>query len=124
MKPYAYYSSTTVEYPSKANYSINYYYRRGKLICERRPFSEIKEIPVDAVEETVFDEECFKLHEKLFFDEKMALQEEFKRDLLEAEGVVGHEKAEACFTLAWDYGSSTDLREVHDYFRDLIQLIK
>jgi hypothetical protein len=124
MKPYDYYSKMTVEYPSKANYSISYFYRRGKLVCERRPFSEIVDAPIDAVEEVLFDEECFKLHEKLFFDEKVALEEEFKRDLFEAEGVTNHEKADKCFSLAWDYGSSAGLREVHEYFKEIVQLIK
>ena len=124
MKPYNYYTSFTVDFPDKFNYTLKYYYRKGKLMCIKKPFCDLKEIPINAVEETVFDEDGFKLHEKAWLSEKIKLEEEFKEDLIREEGLSPSEKVDICFSLAWDYGCSQGLKEVHDYFRELSQLVK
>jgi hypothetical protein len=124
MKPYSYYSTFTTEYPSKSSYTVKYYYKRGKLICVKRPFCEIADVPPDAVEETVFDEDNFNLHQEAWFKEKLQLEQEFKEDLIREEGLEDMEKANKCFLLAWDYGCSQGLDEVHAYFSELVRLIK
>jgi hypothetical protein len=124
MKPYSYYSSLTVEFPSRSNYTVRYYYKRGKMICVKKPFCEIEEVPPGAVEEVIFDEEGYKLHEKAYFEEKRRLEEEFKQDLIESAGLSNVEAAEKCFTLAKDYGGPYGLETVHDYFEEIAELIK
>lgn len=84
----------------------------------------MEEIPLHAVEETVFDEEGYELHKKAWFIEKIRLEEEFKEDIIKREGLTPSEKVNKCFSLAWDYGCSQGLRDVHDYFIELSQLIK
>jgi hypothetical protein len=123
MKPYSYYTTLATEYPSKANYTVIYYYKRGKLILVKKPFSQIDEVPNGAVEEVVFDREGYLAHEQTYLKEKVSLEEEFKEDLFREEGLTNSEKAEKCFSLAWNYGCSGGLPEVHDYFRELVELI-
>lgn len=124
MRPYSYYSSLSVEPPRKEDYTVKYYYRKGKLICVRRPFCEIGEAPVDAVEEIVFDAESYELHKEAWLSEKKRLEEEFRNDLISEEGLTPSERANKCFSLAWDYGCAGGHKEVHDYFAELSQLLK
>jgi len=124
MKPYSYYSSPIAEFPNKANYTVKYYYKKGKLLCVKKPFADLDEIPSEAVEETVFDEEGYEMHRKLWLSEKIKLEEEFKADLIRDAGLESSEKTDKCFSMAWDYGCSQGLREVHDYFIELAQLLK
>lgn len=124
MKPYSYYTALTVEFPNKSNYTLKYYYRRGKLLCIKKPFCDIEEVPLDAAEETVFDEEGYELHRKAWLAEKVKMEQEFKEDLIRSVGLTGSDKVEKCFSLAWDYGISSGLKEVHEYFLDLVDLIR
>ena len=48
---------------------------------------------------------------------------EFKADLLADNGVSGP-KADKAYSLAWEYGHSSGLSEVVNYFEDLVELIK
>lgn len=124
MKPYSYYTAFTAEFPNKSTYTIKYYYKGGKLICIKKPFCPLEEIPESAVEETVFDEDGYELHCQAWLKEKLRLEEEFKKDLMEVEQVSDKEKADKCFALAWDYGCSQGLEAVHEYFSELVELIK
>ena len=101
-----------------------YYYKRGKLICVKKPFCEVTEVPPGSVEEVIFDEDGYNLHWQAYTTEKIKLEEEFKRDLIESSGLHDAEIAEKCFSMAWDYGCSGGLKEVHEYFDELIQLTK
>ena len=122
MKPFSYYTSRTIYYPSKADYTVVYYYRQGRLLCVKKPFSEI-EGPEDAVKEEVFDAEGFNLHVQKHLEEKIQLEKEFKEDLAIKFGLINHSKFEECFSLATQYGSSGGLPEIYDYFEELSNLI-
>lgn len=124
MKPYGYYSSLVTEFPNKSDYTLKYYYRKGKLICVKKPFCDIQELPPNSVEETLFDEEGYELHKKAWLAEKIRLENEFREDIIKGEDLTPSEKADKCFSLAWDYGCSQGLKVVHDYFTEMSQLIK
>ena len=124
MKPYTYYSSRTIEFPSKADYTVVYYYKNGKLLCVKRPFCNVEDVPSGAIEETVFDEVGYDLHRKAWTSEKVELEGEFKEDLIKEEGLTPSEKVDKCFNLAWQYGCSQGLSEVHAYFVELVDLIR
>ena len=124
MKPYSYYTDLQIECPNKSNYTVKYFYKHGKLILIKKPFSVVDDVPEGAVEESVFDSESYEAHFKAWLKEKTELEQEFKEDLILTEGVSDREKAEKCFSLAWDYGCSGGLHEVHQYFRDLVKLVK
>lgn len=123
MKPYPYYTNLVTEFPSKSNYTVKYYYLKGRLVLTKRPFSEVEETPTGAVEEVIFDHEGYENHVEIWRKEKIRLEQEFKDDLICESGVSDMVKAERCFSLAWDYGCSQGLSEVHDYFKDMIELV-
>jgi len=56
--------------------------------------------------------------------ENLRLQGEFKRDAFRELGLIGHPKAEAAFTLAWEWGHSAGYSEVFSYLEELAGLLK
>jgi hypothetical protein len=109
--------------PNVVELEAKYYYSKGRLILTKRPFSEVEEIPPGAVEEVVFDQESYENHFEVWHKEKIRLEQEFKNDLIYESGVSDMVKAGRCFSLTWDYGCSHGLSEVHDYFKDMIELV-
>ena len=49
---------------------------------------------------------------------------EFKKDLYEEYGVSNNPKANDVWSKAWEFGHSSGLQEVYNYFIDLVDLIK
>ena len=127
MKPISYYTTNTLRYPSKDDYTTVYAYLRGQVLWQgsARDWRDAKDtlLPNHTVEK-VMDEVAFKAARLAYGVETSRLQEEFKRDLFEEHGVTGHPKAERCYSLAWVYGHSAGLDEVANYFDDLVDLIK
>jgi hypothetical protein len=102
-----------------------YYYRRGVMVGMKvGPHDENFEPPKNCVEEKVLDEVSYQAHLKHYHEEIKKLQDEFKYDLMKKYNVLGHPKADECFYKAWDFGESSGLYDVEDYFRNLIELVK
>jgi hypothetical protein len=122
MKPFSYYNST-ITWPNKTDYTVYYYYRQGKMICIRRPFSENLSKPEDATEEAVFDEQSFEMHKQKYFEELNRVKEEFKQDLLDHYGLKNHKAANECFSLATKYGEVAGHEGVFQIFGELTELL-
>lgn len=124
MKPLSYYQKTSVLIPTKDKYMTIYYYRKGVMVGMKRQFDEDFEPPKGCVEEKVLDEVSYQSHLKHYHEELKRLQDEFKNDLIEKYNMTGHPKADECFYKAWDFGESSGLYDVEDYFRNLIELVR
>jgi hypothetical protein len=124
MKPLSYYQTTSVSIPKKDDYMTIYYYRKGVMVGIKRQFDDEFEPPKNCVEEQVFDEVSFNAHMKHYTDEIEKLHQEFKKDLIAKYGMTNHLKANICFEKAWDFGSSTGLWDVEDYFASIVEIFK
>ena len=125
MKPFKYYSTSTVVYPDKRDYITFYVYDKGKCLYEGRDKSktELKTEYPDAIIQEVLDEVEYKEHLKLYNAEKGRLYKEFKEDLFEEFEMSNHPKRERIFTYAWDEGHSCGLEDVYNVFSDIVDLI-
>ena len=88
----------------------------------KRQFDTDFEPPKGCVEEKVLDEVSYNAHMKLYQEENLRLQDEFRRDLIEKYGMINHPKANAIFDKAWDIGCSSGLESVDYYFSDIMDL--
>jgi hypothetical protein len=123
MKPLSYYKKIIVDYPSKNQYEKVYYYKRGRLIAVKEQFNDDFKEPEICTREVIFDEVSFQSHLKLYNEEVLRLQTEFRNDLIEKYEMAGHPKVNQCFDMAWDFGQSSSYEDVEDYFMNLINLI-
>ena len=94
------------------------------MIGMKKQFDFDFEPPKNCVEEKVLDEVSYQAHLKHYHEDIKRLQDEFRQDLIEKYGMTGHPKANECFYKAWDFGESSGLYDVEDYFMNLIDLIK
>jgi hypothetical protein len=124
MKSYAYYRTTSISIPKKDDYMTIYYYRKGVMIGMKSQFDEEFEPPKNCVEERVLDEVSFNAHMRIYQDENLRLQEEFREDLIAKYEMTGHPNANKVFNKAWDMGCAGGLEEVEYYFCDLIELFQ
>jgi len=124
MKPFSYYQETSVSIPKKDDYMTIYYYKKGVMVGMKRQFGDDFVPPKGCVEEKVLDEVSFNAHMKHYDEERIRLQEEFRRDLIEEYSMTNHPKANKIFDKSWDMGISSGLQEVEYYFQDLIGLFK
>ncbi len=127
MKPISYYSTRALAYPNKHDFGKVFVYRAGKTVHEGdlKDWWKVKDqYKVGYTVETQPDLEAWRAARNAYSEEAARLQAEFKVDLIEEHGVTGHPKAERVFNLAWEYGHSSGLSEVADYFDDLVGLIK
>jgi len=124
MKPYSYYTTTSVSIPRKDDYMTIYYYRKGVMIGMKRQFDDDFQPPKNCVEEKFLDETSFDAHMNHYNEENLRLQEEFRKDLIEKYNMTGHQKANQVFNKAWDMGCSGGLEEVEYYFQDLVELFQ
>jgi hypothetical protein len=124
MKPYSYYQTTSVSIPRQDDYMTIYYYRKGVMVGMKRQFDEDFQPPKNCVEEKVLDEVSYNAHRKLYEEELLRLQEEFRKDLIEKYKMTGHPKANKVFNKAWDLGCSMGLESVEDYFKELFDLFE
>jgi hypothetical protein len=123
MKPLSYYKDITVCYPSKKQYEKVYFYKNGRLIGIKEQFGDDFKEPKNCGKEIIFDEVSFQAHLKLYNEEVLTLQTEFRNDLIEKYGMTGHPKSNQCFDMAWDFGQSSSYADVEDYFMNLINLL-
>ena len=88
----------------------------------KRQFDTDFEPPTKCVEEKILDEISYNAHMKLYQEENLRLQNEFRSDLIEKYDMTNHLKANMIFDKAWDIGCSSGLESVEYYFQDLITL--
>ena len=122
MKPYDYYRTTLVSIPKQDDYMTVYYYRKGVMVGMKRMFDYDFIRPNECVEEKVFDEVSYNAHMKHYHEERLRLEEEFRKDLIAEYKMSHHPKANKLFNKAWDMGCSGGLEEIEYYFRDLVEL--
>lgn len=125
MKPLTHYETTSVSVPKKDDYMTIYYYRRGVMVGMKvGPQDEDFVPPKNCVKEAILDEASYDAHMKHYQEETKRLQEEFRDDLIDKYNMLRHPKAYALFDKAWDFGSSSGLWAVEDYFVSLIELFE
>lgn len=117
-----YYQNITIDYPNKRQYEKIYFYKKGRLIGIKEQFDDDFKEPNTCAKEIIFDEVSFQAHLKLYNEEVLRLQTEFRNDLIEKYGMTGHPKANQCFNMAWDFGQSSCYEDIEDYFMNLINL--
>ena len=128
MKPYQYYKTATVPYPSRDEFTHVFVYSKGQCVWEG-PLTKFKEPAIAErykgmlVEKTV-NEEGMKEQRRLYGDEVTRLEREFKADLFEEHGVTDNPKAGKCFGIAWDMGHHNGYECVANYFDAIVDLIK
>jgi hypothetical protein len=124
MKPISYYKTSSVSKPIEDYYITTYYYKEGKLIVVKKSGSlnENFEAPVGCVEENVLDQISYEAHRRLYSQEIINLQQEFKMDLLQKYYSTNHPRATDCFNLAWEFASG-DFEEVEYYFEGISRLV-
>ena len=122
MKPFSYYQTTSVSIPKKDDYMTIYYYRKGVMVGMKRQFETDYEPPKNCVEEKVLDEISYNSHKNHYNEERIRLQDEFRRDLIEHYGITGHPKSDKIFNKAWDMGCSLGYEAVQEYFEDFVEL--
>ncbi len=113
-----------IEYPDKRQYEKLYFYRKGKLIAIKEQFDYEFVEPKNCAKEIIFDGVSYHAHLKLYKEENLRLQTEFRRDLIEKYNMTGHPKADKCFDMAWDFGQSSSYEDVEDYFMNLAELVR
>lgn len=127
MKPWDYYKTVNVPYPSKDEFTDVFVYSKGEVVwkgkyTDFKPFSEgrFKGMLV----EKVVNEAGLKAQRIAYGAEQSRLEQEFKTDLFEEHGVIDHPKANKCYGIAYDYGHSSGYQEIANYFDTLVDLIK
>lgn len=127
MKPFAYYKTVTVEYPSKDAFVDVFVYSKGEVVW-KGPFLDYKPFADGRFKgmlvEKVVNEDGLRAQREAYQADQARLSREFKEDLFAEEGVTGNPKAENAYRLAWDYGHSNGYECVYNYFVDLAELIK
>jgi hypothetical protein len=126
MKPFEYYKTVEVQYPSKDEYTNVFVYSQGKVVWQGPyvPFKEIADRFKGMLVEKVVNEEGLKEQRRAYGAEVSRLEAEFKRDLFEEHGVTGNPKAGLCFGIAWDNGHASGYSEVASYFDTHVDLNK
>jgi hypothetical protein len=123
MKPLSYYKETSVSIPKQDDYMTIYYYRKGVMVGMKVGKLDADfEPPKKCVEEKVLDEVSYNAHMKLYQEENVRLQNEFRRDVILKYEMTNHSKADVIFDKAWEYGSPSCLWDVEDYFVSLMEL--
>lgn len=127
MKRIEYYTTNTLTYPSKEDYITVYAYLRGQVLWQgpAKEWPAVKgTLPPNHIVERISDDEALRQARIAYGSETSRLQEEFKRDLFDLEGVTDNPKVDACYALAWQYGHAEGLGEVANHFAELVELIK
>lgn len=123
MKALSYYRDTSVSIPKQDDYMTIYYYHKGVMVGMKvGKLGDDYQPPKEGVEEKVLDEISHDAHMKLYREENLKLQNEFRTDLIDKYEMTNHPKANAIFDKAWDIGCSSGLESVEYYFQDLIEL--
>jgi hypothetical protein len=126
MKPWDYYSTNSLSYPSKDEFTTVFVYSQGKTVWQG-PYAEYKtkrDTFVGMVVEKVVDEAALMMQRRLYGAETGRLEAEFRRDLLEEHGVTENRKASRCYAIAYEHGHSAGFSEIASYFDEIVDLIK
>jgi len=150
MKDFSYYNEVAIKYPNKSDFTMYYVYKSGEKLFEGA-LTELNEFVKNQgivsegflahafqlagflahalqragyTVESELDEMTFKLARKAYGEAVAAKGQEFYQDLLDEFGVADSPKAAKAYSLAWGYGHSSGYSEVHNYFSDLVELIK
>ena len=128
MKPFDYYSKSSITYPVKQDYTTYYVYDKGEVIGKfaawERSKAVLEGLFPNAVVQAVLDEDAFKVHQAQYNEEKQKLAQEFEDDLFDEFGVSDNPKRHKCFGLAWENGHAHGYSEVYNHFSDYVELIK
>lgn len=131
MKPFEYYSTNSIPWPGRADFTEIFIYDNGELIWRGREdmttLSEVAAINRNnpkAVTQRIVNEEAYKEQHTKYRAEERRLYEEFKQDLFEEYRVQEHPKRENVFNLAWEHGHASGYSEVYNYFGDFVELIR
>ena len=128
MKPFDYYSKSSIPYPAKQDYTTYYVYDKGEVIGKFAAFDRSKPclggLYPNAVIQDVLDEDAFKAQQARHNEERSRLEQEFQDDLFDEFGVSDNPKRHKCFSLAWENGHAHGLHEVYSHFSDYVELIK
>jgi hypothetical protein len=123
MKPLSYYQKISVSIPRRQDYTTTYYYRKGVMVeMKVGKHNDDFQPPDKCVEEYDLDEVSYNAHIKLYQDESIKLQNEFRKDLILKYEMNKHPKANVIFDKAWDIGCSSGLQSVEYYFTDIMDL--
>ena len=123
MKPLSYYQKISVSIPKQQDYTTTYYYRKGVMVeMKVGKHDDDFQPPKKCVEEHILDEVSYNAHMKLYQEEFVKLQEEFRRDIIIKYEMTNHPKANVIFDKAWDIGCSSGLQSVEYYFTDIMNL--
>lgn len=148
MKPVKYYTQNDYSYPSKGDYTYHNVYKNGEVILRNAEFFQIE----DAIEsgviqlngvvksgndfviaalknngyliENVVNMQSFLDHKEKYQDCEQRKMDEFIHDLYEEFEVTDNPKVHKVYELAWEYGHSSGLSSVYNYFSELVDLIK
>jgi hypothetical protein len=128
MKPFDYYSKSSITYPVKQDYTTYYVYDKGEVIGKfaawERSKAGLKELYPNAVIQDILDESAFKVHQAQYNEKTQKLAQEFEDDLFDEFGVSDNPKRYKCFSLAWENGHAHGYSEVYNHFSDYVELIK
>jgi hypothetical protein len=132
MKPIEYYSTYTVEYPAKADFTNVFLYKRGSIVfsgtlkeynlrsSSKVGFEERSDPPLI---EKVLDQDAYNNVMLKYRSEHSRLMEEFKNDLFEEFSVQDNPKREKCYCMAYERAHSDGLNSVATEFAELVELI-
>jgi hypothetical protein len=127
MKPYPYYKTVSVPYPSRDEFTNVFVYSKGEVVFQG-PYSEFKDRGPDRFKgmlvEKIVNEDGMKEQRRLYGAEASRLEQEFKADLFEEHGVTENPKANQCFAIAYDMGHHNGHECVANYFDTIVDLIK
>jgi hypothetical protein len=131
MKPFEYYSKSTIPYPNKKDYVTIFVYNAGKVVWQG-PDSEFSNSNPEVatatsgkyVTQKVTDEEGYIKAQLEYGKEDQKLHAEFQNDLFEEFGVVDNPKRFRAFSYAWQEGHAGGYADVYNVFADIVELIR
>ena len=99
------------------------YYRDGRIVYVRRPFSDSVDIPPHTQEVEIFNEETFEVHKETYFADQKRVNDQFKTDLYSYFELEVDEWSEKCYALACRHaGGENHKEEIFHIFKDLVEL--
>ena len=115
-----------LSYPSKADFTVTYWYRDGACICTQYPgeilASDFK--TEGCVKQSSVDEAAFRAARDAYGAETARLTAKFKADLFADLGIADHPQREKLYSKAWDDGHANGLSEVHSCAENLVDLLE
>jgi hypothetical protein len=116
----------TLPFPKRTDFTKVFVYDKGYMIFEGSyaEFIEFKKkAPPGFVRQERIDEEKYKALVLAYHKHNGELEDLFKKDLFEENGVTDNPKAEKAFEIAWEERHSGGLSDVACFFSRLTELI-